>query len=279
MKGFQVNLQRGRSGTMTCSRNMSIRDRTPFNRFLERKTIFKDQDKREVYANPAFVDTYDRRLYLGRSGGLFHDREKSGITGWFPSRGRILDAPCGTGKLGRFLQEKHGLELIGMDISKPMIMAAADTKAYSHLTVGDLSNLPYPNESFDVVYISRFFMLFKDINPFLEEIARVLRPKGLFIFDNIRYSIHNLINATFGTPEGWNYPRKSEVMSRIIQENGFHIVDRRSAFLISTTLMNRIHPFLFKLLSALERFLPECFRVMEFYKATVNKHKVKKDRY
>lgn len=228
----------------------------------------RDADKREVYKDRTVVDTYDRRLYFGLSGGLFYKREMSCIEDWFPQTGRILDAPCGTGKLAWLLKGRDGLELYGLDISPLMVEAASKTGTYHKLEMGDLSNLPYPDEFFDVVYVSRFFMLFADIKPFLSEITRVLRPNGLLIFDNPRRSIHNLINATIGTAEGWNYPRKTDVMQKIVQESGLQVLDRRSAFLASTGIMNRMPPFLFKLFSGMERVFPERCRVMEYYKAT-----------
>ena len=228
--------------------------------------IFKNADKRQVYKDSTVVDTYDRRLYFGLSGGLFYKKEMACIDDWFPQRGRILDAPCGTGKLGRFLKDRGDLELYGLDISPLMVETASKTGAYRKLEVGDISNLTYQDEFFDIVYVSRFFMLFQDITPFLCEFDRVLRPNGLLIFDNIRRSIHNLINATIGTAEGWNYPRKTKLMRKIVQENGFQILDHRSEFLLSTGIMNRMPPMIFKLASAIQQIFPEPCRVMEFYK-------------
>lgn len=228
----------------------------------------QDVDKREVYKDRIVVDTYDHRLYFGLSGGLFYKREISYIEDWFPQSGKVLDAPCGTGKLGNLLKDKGGLELYGLDISPLMIEVASKTGVYRKLEVGDMGNLSYPKEFFDVVYVSRFFMLFADIKPFLNEITRVLKPDGLLIFDNIRHSIHNLINMVVGTAEGLNYPRKTDVMQRIVHESGLKILDRRSAFLVSTGIMNRMPPFLFKLFSAMERVFPERCCVMEFYKTS-----------
>jgi len=235
-------------------------------RLWESHSLSKDVDKYEVYKNQSVVSSYDHRLYFGLSGGLFYKREMSCIEDWFPQSGRILDAPCGTGKLAWSLKGRDSLELYGLDISPLMIEAASKTGAYYKLEVGDMSNLSYPDGFFDVVYVSRFFMLFLDIKPFLNEIVRVLRPDGLFIFDNIRRSIHNLINTVIGTAEGWNYPRKTNVIHKIVQDSGLQILDQRSAFLVSTGTMNRMPPFLFKLFSAMERVFPERCRVMEFYK-------------
>jgi len=235
----------------------------------------RDVDKTEVYKDPDVVDTYDERLYFGRSGGLFYQREVSHVEDWFPETARILDAPCGTGKLGHVLTGKPKLTLYGMDISELMVQAAAKTGTYSHLLIGDMRSTPFPDECFDIVYVSRFFMLFEDIRPFLKETARVLRPGGLLIFDNIRRSIHNLVHATVGTAEGWNYLRKTCVILRLLHEMGYTVMERRSAFLLSTGIMNRLPPWVFRLLWAMERKVPESWRVMEFYKAVKSAQSVR----
>ena len=140
--------------------------------------MFNDKAKDKVYKNSAVVNTYDRRLYFGRSKGLFYEREVSTIRDWFPENGRILDVPCGTGKAGRFSRKSEDLQLYGVDISHLMLKAAAKTSAYNQLIMADMGRLPFSDGFFDVVYVSRFFMLFSDIEPFFIEIRRVLHPEA-----------------------------------------------------------------------------------------------------
>jgi len=225
-------------------------------------------DKEKVYLNPQVVDSYDKRLYFGRSGGRFYEEEVKMIVDWFPEKGKILDIPCGTGKLALLLKNKPNLELIGCDISEKMLEKAAIKKRYNILLKENLISLSMPDKSFDMIYVSRFFMLFKDIDPFLKEIRRVLRDDGFLVFDSIRRSIHNLLHVVQGTVEGWNYPRSTQGITMILQENGLKVEERRSHFLISTGIMNRLPTNIFNCLISTEKILPESCRVMEFYKVS-----------
>ena len=226
----------------------------------------QDVDKREVYKNDAVVKSYDRRLYFGRSGGLFYEREVALFREFFPDTALVFDCPCGTGKLARAMKDHLGLKFIGGDISPLMVSRSVRTGLYATCSVVELARTPFADGQFDVVFVSRFFMLFPTIEEFVQEIRRVLKPGGLLIFDSIRRSIHNLLNRTIGTAEGWNYPRSTSTILRLFRRFGFECEDRRSAFLVSTGAMNRLPQFAFKALSALEQVMPESLRVMEMYK-------------
>jgi ubiquinone/menaquinone biosynthesis C-methylase UbiE len=228
--------------------------------------IRADHDKEKVYEDAGVVDTYDKRLYFGRSGGRFFEEEARLIEDWFPSQGAVLDIPCGTGKLGRVLKNRPGLILTGCDISEKMLEKAALKGTYAQLSKQNMASMTFPDKTFSVVYVSRFFMLFDDISPFLREIRRVMKDDGILIFDSIRRSIHNLLHAVHGTSEGWNHPRSTQTVLKILHDNGFAIQDRRSRFLVSTGIMNRLPVALFNQLIRVEKILPEFCRVMEVYK-------------
>ena len=95
--------------------------------------------------------------------------------------GRILEAGCGAGRFIRTIkQARPDLTAFGADISPIAIRRAqtyADGVTYS---VGSLTQLPYPDGYFDIVVL--FDVLEHVENPCLalNELARVLRPGGLF---------------------------------------------------------------------------------------------------
>ncbi len=104
-----------------------------------------------------------------------------------PQKGRLLDVATGTGDvLLGVLKHRGDLSLTGVDPSEGMLDVAREklSKKASlfsdsvHIRAGDARNLPFDNNSFDVVTISWGI---RNVNPFqdgLREILRVLRPGG-----------------------------------------------------------------------------------------------------
>ena len=88
--------------------------------------------------------------------------------------GRILDLACGTGDLCRELA-KPGYRPIGADLSYGML-AAARTEA--PLVHADALRLPMPDDSVDGVTCGFALRNFVDLDRFLAEVARVVRPGG-----------------------------------------------------------------------------------------------------
>jgi SAM-dependent methyltransferase len=93
---------------------------------------------------------------------------------------RILDAGCGTGALLDRLMSQPGVELFGLDYSG---QALAYTRGRGHvrLVQGDLTRLPFPDGTFDVITALDVVEHIRDDERALQEVYRVLRSGGVLL--------------------------------------------------------------------------------------------------
>ncbi len=98
----------------------------------------------------------------------------------------LLDCGCGSGPMISLLYEKDpNKHYTGIDLTPKMIEAARA----KHLegvdwVVGDCENLPFPNNTFDVVICSNSFHHYPDPQAFFDSVKRVLRPGGRLILQD-----------------------------------------------------------------------------------------------
>jgi SAM-dependent methyltransferase len=91
---------------------------------------------------------------------------------------RLLDAGCGAGTCLHLAHER-GAEVHGLDASEALLAIAADRAPAAELRLGDLEDLPYGDDAFDVVTGFNAFQFARDMVAALREAARVTRPGGL----------------------------------------------------------------------------------------------------
>ena len=96
---------------------------------------------------------------------------------------RALDLCCGTGDMAFALQRvarDSGAAIVGADFAHPMLVRAVRKSNVSspRWVEADALNLPFPDESFDLVTSAFGFRNLADYDAGLREIVRVLRPEG-----------------------------------------------------------------------------------------------------
>ena len=96
---------------------------------------------------------------------------------------KILDLGCGTGIILKEISSKNSsVELFGLDLSENMIaQATRRLGTAAKLTVGDAENLPYLDNTFDLVCCVESFHHYPNPKKALSEINRVLKKGGLFL--------------------------------------------------------------------------------------------------
>jgi SAM-dependent methyltransferase len=93
-----------------------------------------------------------------------------------PPGRRTLDLGCGEGRVGAALAEL-GHSVIGVDSSPGMVALASERH---EAVVGDAADLPFEDESFDLVVSYMSLMNFDHPEAAVAEVARVLEPRGRF---------------------------------------------------------------------------------------------------
>lgn len=95
----------------------------------------------------------------------------------------LLDAGCGTGAmLGMFWEDCPDKNYTGIDLSEKMIQTAKKKKLDGvRFVAGDCENLPFEDNSFDVVTCSMSFHHYPNPEKFFKSLSRVLRPDGRLI--------------------------------------------------------------------------------------------------
>lgn len=99
---------------------------------------------------------------------------------------KVLDAGAGTGRLSIKLH-KAGADVTALDISPEMLAILKKKEGAIETIEGDLENMPFEDEAFDMVFSSLALVHLKKIEPFLDECYRVLKDNGKLILVNVHY--------------------------------------------------------------------------------------------
>lgn len=129
---------------------------------------------------------------LGRITDRIEEELILGLVG--PVEGkRILDVGCGDGVLGERLAQA-GAEVTGLDADPRMLAAARERpgrlEAKATFIEGDARQIPFADETFDVVVAITVLCFVVDAERAMNEMARVLRPDGRLVIGELgRYSL------------------------------------------------------------------------------------------
>ncbi|PIS04898.1 MAG: hypothetical protein COT81_03960 [Candidatus Buchananbacteria bacterium CG10_big_fil_rev_8_21_14_0_10_42_9] len=94
----------------------------------------------------------------------------------------VLCIGCGTGEECYYLKSQGAKYVIGIDISNKLIDVARQSYPGIEFEVMDMEKLVFPQKKFDVVYSSLALHYVKNWTRVLENIHRVLKVGGVFLF-------------------------------------------------------------------------------------------------
>ncbi|MDP4265101.1 MAG: methyltransferase domain-containing protein [Bacteroidota bacterium] len=149
----------------------------------------------------------------------------------------VLEEACGTGRLTRHLRKRlPSARLVGIDLNTDMITIAKTIVNDNNIewVRADMQALPFDSDSFDLVVCQCGVMFVPDKLKALQEVRRVLRRGGSFIFntwDRIEYNgVPHIVNEVLkqffpvNTPAFFQVPfcmdDKREIKN-LLQQAGF----------------------------------------------------------
>jgi len=117
------------------------------------------------------------------SGGLTATKELASLAGIHGGM-QILDVGSGVGGPARILASEYGCDVTGIDLTEEFCLAAEMLTARLGLEdkvrfqCGSALDLPFEDESFDLVWMQNASMNIPDKEKLYSEVHRVLRPNG-----------------------------------------------------------------------------------------------------
>ena len=109
--------------------------------------------------------------------------QRDNILGWLgEQKGKvILDGGCGVGAFSENLTKEN--EVHGIDFSEESLAYATKRGLKTH--VGNLTELPFDNNSFDVCYSIGVIQYIRDYYKALHELSRVVKPGGTLLIETL----------------------------------------------------------------------------------------------
>ncbi len=142
----------------------------------------------------------------------------------------VLDIGCGTGRLLETVARRWGeARLTGVDASEAMVAEARrkhEGDGRFAFKRGDASALPLEAGAFDAAFSTMSFHHWGDQAAGIREVARVLRPGGLFVLADIDVPFLPLLRLF----RKWiDHPNLQgpEAIQRLLEEAGLSVVTRR----------------------------------------------------
>lgn len=191
--------------------------------------------KRKPLEYEVFEDIKTAKKYNKESGKWMRKVAKSFVTvakKWGITKGKILDIGTGPGSLAiEFAKKIPGVEVIGLDLSDVVLMLAkekvqkTDVSSRVSFERGDAENIPFEDDTFDLVISSNTLHLVKKPIKMFDEIQRVLKPKGRFFMSDFRRSLLGIftehIRASYSSKEIKDLLSRSKLQNWEINDSLF----------------------------------------------------------
>lgn len=171
----------------------------------------------------------------------------------------IVDLCCGTGDLARLIKKYYPkTHVSGVDFSEKMIEKSCRRGELIDFFQADVTNLPFPDNSFDVVTMAFGLRNIFNAEKAVEEAYRILKPDGIFMHldfgeKNFFSSIFDVTALTAARLHSKNYSAYSYLVKskrefltpdeliKDFEKKGFHLKKRQDYIfkIISCQIMTK----------------------------------------
>ena len=139
----------------------------------------------------------------------------------------VLEIGCGVGVVSEHLNNNYKMNVIGTDVDPKQIkIAKIFNKENERLKYieANATELPFENDIFDLSLSLWVLHHVRDWHKVLEEIKRVLKPKGTIIIHDLVYS-QKLVNF-------YNYANSKRILKHFVKNYGVYSINDITDFLI-----------------------------------------------
>lgn len=188
--------------------------------------IIKNQMEKMVNS----YDLYMKRITLGREDAL---RKMTVNLAQIKQGDSVLEIGCATGSLSLAAKRQAGKEgrVFGIDIIPGMIEVSMKKAAQANMDVsfqvGNIQDIPFPDEHFDIVMCS--FMIFhmseKVRNNGIKEIFRVLKPNGKLLVLDLALPPNKVSRGILKLFLGFMLKHDLEELKPIMESSGFSQIE------------------------------------------------------
>ena len=139
---------------------------------------------------------------------------------------KILEIGCGIGSIVNELHHR-GFDITGTDISNEAIAYGQKKFGDINLQVQSAENLPYENDSFDVVLSFDLFEHIAQIEKHVSEVTRVLRKGGYYLFQTPNKYSNMIFETWYHKSFNWKITHPSlhspGQLKRRLTKNGYEV--------------------------------------------------------
>lgn len=219
------------------------------------------------YEKPEVADRYEEVRYSA-VGGEYVDRTEKAIlrTLMNETPGTVLEIGSGTGRITSILLE-YVESVVCVDKAEAMLSRAPVDSAR---VLGDAYELPFPDSSFDLVVAVRMVYLLDDQRGFFEEVSRVLRDGGSFVFTaNNRYSSRGLLSLAEIAITGESVVTNNsfDELQTVLTECGLDVREATHEFALPLNSYSRLGEPLGNAAKLVDTIVPEWAKVAMFIKS------------